>query len=153
MKKIKTIEAVAAYKTLKALKTTSLNEETMMSIWKNMKALRGISETYDKDIEEAQTSLKDDKLEEMQKKLEKCRDLENKAKDGYLYTKEDNALFVEVNTYFAEYRKKTEDYFKQLSDAEVEVEITEIEDAELLKAIKASELSFSDMEMLGVISK
>lgn len=153
MKKIKTIEAVSAYKTLKALKTTSLNEETMMSIWKNMKALRGISETYDKDIEEAQTSLKDDKLEEMQKKLEKCRDLENKAKDGYLYTKEDNDLFVEVNTYFAEYRKKTEDYFKQLSDAEVEVEITEIEDAELLKAIKASELSFSDMEMLGVISK
>lgn len=153
MKKIKTIEAVNAYRTLKALKTTSLNEETMMSIWKNMKALRGISETYDKDIEEAQTSLKDDKLEEMQKKLEKCRDLENKAKDGYLYTKEDNDLFVEVNTYFAEYRKKTEDYFKQLSDAEVEVEITEIDDAELLKAIKASELSFSDMEMLGVISK
>lgn len=153
MKKIKTIEAVNAYRTLKALKTTSLNEETMMSIWKNMKALRGISETYDKDIEEAQTSLKDDKLEEMQKKLEKCRDLENKAKDGYLYTKEDNDLFVEVNTYFAEYRKKTEDYFKQLSDAEVEVEITEIEDTELLKAIKASELSFSDMEMLGVISK
>lgn len=153
MKKIKTIEAVNAYRTLKALKTTSLNEETMMSIWKNMKALRGISETYDKDIEEAQTSLKGDKLEEMQKKLEKCRDLENKAKDGYLYTKEDNDLFVEVNTYFAEYRKKTEDYFKQLSDAEVEVEITEIEDTELLKAIKASELSFSDMEMLGVISK
>ena len=153
MKKIKTIEAVNAYKTLKALKTTSLNEETMMSIWKNMKALRGISETYDKDIEEAQTSLKDDKLEEMQKKLEKCRDLENKAKDGYLYTKEDNDLFVEVNTYFAEYRKKTEDYFKQLSDAEVEMEITEIEDTELLKAIKASGLSFSDMEMLGVISK
>lgn len=153
MKKIKTIEAVNAYRTLKALKTTSLNEETMMSIWKNMKALRGISETYDKDIEEAQTSLKDDKLEEMQKKLEKCRDLENKAKDGYLYTKEDNDLFVEVNTYFAEYRKKTEDYFKQLSDAEVEAEITEIEDTELLKAIKASELSFSDMEMLGVISK
>lgn len=153
MKKIKTIEAVNAYRTLKALKTTSLNEETMMSIWKNMKALRGISETYDKDIEEAQTSLKDDKLEEMQKKLEKCRDLENKAKDGYLYTKEDNDLFVEVNTYFAEYRKKTEDYFKQLSDAEVEVEIIEIEDAELLKAIKASELSFSDMETLGVICK
>lgn len=153
MKKIKTIEAVNAYRTLKALKTTSLNEETMMSIWKNMKALRGISETYDKDIEEAQTSLKDDKLEEMQKKLEKCRDLENKAKDGYLYTKEDNDLFVEVNTFFAEYRKKTEDYFKQLSDAEVEVEIIEIEDAELLKAIKASELSFSDMETLGVICK
>lgn len=153
MKKIKTIEAVAAYKTLKGFKTSSLSEETMLAVWKNMKALRGISETYDKDIEEAQTSLKDDKLEEMQKKLEKCRDLENKAKDGYLYTKEDNDLFVEVNTYFAEYRKKTEDYFKQLSDAEVEVEITEIEDAELLKAIKASELSFSDMEMLGVISK
>lgn len=153
MKKIKTIEAVAAYKTLKALKTSSMSDDAAMRVWKNMKALRSVADTYDKDVEEAQTSLKDDKLEEMQKKLEKCRDLENKAKDGYLYTKEDNDLFVEVNTYFAEYRKKTEDYFKQLSDAEVEVEITEIEDAELLKAIKASELSFSDMEMLGVISK
>lgn len=66
---------------------------------------------------------------------------------------EDNDLFTEVNTYFAEFRKKTEEYFKQLSDAEVDMEITEIDDTELLKAIKASELSFDDMENLGVISK
>lgn len=153
MKKIKTIEAVNAYKTLKKLKTSSLSEETMMAVWKNMKALRSISETYDKDIEEAQNSLKDDKLEEMQKKLEKCRELENKAKDGYSYTKADNDLFTEVNTYFAEFRKKTEEYFKQLSDAEVDTEITDIDDTELLKAIKASDLSFDDMETLCVVSK
>ena len=37
MKKIKTIEAVAAYKTLKALKTSSMSDDAAMRVWKNMK--------------------------------------------------------------------------------------------------------------------
>ena len=34
MKKIKTIEAVAAYKTLKALKTSSMSDDAAMRVWK-----------------------------------------------------------------------------------------------------------------------
>ena len=74
MKKIKTIEAVNAYKTLKGFKTSSLSEETMLAVWKNMKALRSIADTFDKDKEEAQESLKDDKFEEMQGKLKTAQE-------------------------------------------------------------------------------
>jgi hypothetical protein len=65
MKKIKTIEAVVAYRTLKALKTSSMSDDAAMRVWKNMKALRQVADTYDKDVEEAQQSLKDDKFEEI----------------------------------------------------------------------------------------
>ena len=88
MKKIKTIEAVNAYKTLKGLKTSSLSEETMLAVWKNMKALRSIADTFDKDKEEAQDSLKDDKFEEMQDKLKTAQENERKMKnEGYTYTR------------------------------------------------------------------
>lgn len=154
MKKIKTIEAVNAYKTLKNLKTSALSEEEAMKVWKDMKALRSISETYDKDIEEAQETLKDDKLEEMQKKLQQCQDLEKKRnEDGYELTKEDTDLFGEVNAYFIDQKKKTEEYFKELAEKEVEVELQEVEEKELFKACKDGGLKFSDMEMLEVVSK
>lgn len=154
MKKIKTIEAVDAYRTLKALKTSSMSDDAAMRVWKNMKALRQVADTYDKDVEEAQQSLKDDKFEEMQCKLQECQQLEQKhANEGYEYTKDDSAKFAEVNEYFFNHKQKIEKYFKELADKEVEVEITEVEEAELLKAIKACEKSFDDMEMLACICK
>lgn len=154
MKKIKTIEAVDAYRTLKALKTSSMSDDAAMRVWKNMKALRQVADTYDKDVKEAQESLKDDKFEEMQGKLKTAQENERKMKEeGYTYTKEDTDLLQEVNAYFAAFGKKTMEYFNELADKEVEVEITEVEEAELLKAIKACEKSFDDMEMLACICK
>ena len=108
MKKIKTIEAVAAYRTLKALKTSSMSDDAAMRVWKNMKALRHVADTYDKDVEEAQESLKDDKFEEMQLKLQECQQLEQKhANEGYEYTKDYSAKFAEVNEYFFNQKQKT----------------------------------------------
>lgn len=152
MKKIKTIEAVNAYKTLKGFKTSSLSEETMLAVWKNMKALRSIADTYDKDVEEAQESLKDDKFEEMQRKLQECQQLEQKhADEGYEYTKDDSAKFAEVNQYFFNQKQKTEKYFKELADKEVEVSIEAVDEKELFKAAKDCGLKFADMETLDVV--
>ena len=152
MKKIKTIEAVAAYKTLKALKTSSMSDDAALRVWKNMKALRSITATYDKDVEEAQESLKDDKFEEMQRKLQECQQLEQKyADEGYEYTKEDSAKFAEVNEYFYNQKQKTEKYFKDLANAEVEVAIEEVDEKELFKAAKDCGLKFADMESLEVV--
>ena len=154
MKKIKTIEAVKAYNTLKELKTSSMSDETMMNVWKDMKALRPVAETYNKDVEEAQNTLKDDKMEEMQGKLQKAQENERKAKsEDYQYTDEDITLLNEVNEYFTAYRQKTEKYFQELADTEVEVEIVEVEDTELLKALKSGEKNFETMETLACISK
>ena len=152
MKKIKTIEAVNAYKTLKGFKTSSLSEETMLAVWKNMKALRHVADTYDKDVEEAQESLKDDKFEEMQRKLQECQQLEQKhADEGYEYTKDDSAKFAEVNEYFFNQKQKTEKYFSDLANAEVEVAIEAVDEKELFKAAKDCGLKFADMETLDVV--
>lgn len=152
MKKIKTIEAVNAYKTLKGFKTSSLSEETMLAVWKNMKALRHVADTYDKDVEEAQESLKDDKFEEMQRKLQECQQLEQKhADDDYEYTKDDSAKFAEVNEYFFNQKQKTEKYFSDLANAEVEVAIEAVDEKELFKAAKDCGLKFADMETLDVV--
>ena len=152
MKKIKTIEAVNAYKTLKGFKTSSLSEETMLAVWKNMKALRHVADTYDKDVEEAQESMKDDKFEEMQRKLQECQQLEQKHSDeGYEYTKDDSAKFAEVNEYFFNQKQKTEKYFSDLANAEVEVAIEDVDEKELFKAAKDCGLKFADMESLEVV--
>ena len=152
MKKIKTIEAVAAYKTLKAMKTSSMNDDAAMRVWKNMKALRHVADTYDKDVEEAQESLKDDKFDGMQRKLQECQQLEQKHTDeGYEYTKEDSAKFAEVNEYFFNQKQKTEKYFSDLADKEVEVAIEEVDEKELFKAAKDCGLKFADMESLEAV--
>lgn len=152
MKKIKTFEAVAAYKTLKALKTSSMSDDAAMRVWKNMKALRQVADTYDKDVEEAQQSLKDDKFEEMQCKLQECQQLEQKhANEGYEYTKDDSAKFAEVNEYFFNQKQKTEKYFSDLANAEVEVAIKDVDEKELFKAAKDCGLKFADMESLEVV--
>ena len=143
MKKIKTIEAVAAYKTMKALKTSSMSDDAAMRVWKNMKALRHVADTYDKDVEEAQESLKDDKFEEMQRKLQECQQLEQKhADDDYEYTKDDSAKFAEVNEYFFNQKQKTEKYFSDLANAKVEVAIEDVDEKELFKAAKDCGLKF-----------
>lgn len=152
MKKIKTIEAVAAYRTLKSLKTSSMSDDAAMRVWKTMKALRSVADTYDKDVEEAQESLKDDKFEEMQRKLQECQQLEQKHTDeGYEYSKDDSAKFAEVNEYFYNQKQKTEKYFKDLANAEVDVSIEEVDEKELFKAAKDCGLKFADMESLEVV--
>ena len=152
MKKIKTIEAVVAYRTLKALKTSSMSDDAAMRVWKNMKALRQVADTYDKDVEEAQESLKDDKFNEMQLMLQECQQLEQKhTDDGYEYTKDDSAKFAEVNQYFFNQKQKTEKYFADLANAEVEVSIEEVDEKELFKAAKDCGLKFADMESLEVV--
>ena len=152
MKKIKTIEAVGCYRTLKALKTSSMSDDASLRVWKNMKALRHVADTYDKDVEEAQESLKDDKFEEMQRKLQECQQLEQKHSDeGYEYTKEDSSKFAEVNEYFFNHKQKTEKYFADIANAEVEVAIEEVEEKELFKAAKDCGLKFADMENLEVV--
>ena len=57
--KVKTIKAVEAYRALKTLKVGCINDDAMLAVWRNLKALRPISENYDKDIEEVRTTLQD----------------------------------------------------------------------------------------------
>ena len=79
--KIKTIKAVEAYRTLKMLKVAGMSDEAMLAVWKNLKALRPVSEAYDKDIEEVRATLQDEDFEKMQQRVKEAQELERRAKE------------------------------------------------------------------------
>lgn len=147
--KTKTIRAVEAYKILKELKVAGMSDEAMLAVWKNLKALRPICEAYDKDVEEVHTTLQDDEFETMQQRVVKAQELERKVKEEARDMNEaEKREIVEINTWFAAWNKKGEEYFKSLSEKEVEVTIELLDATELLKAFKGSDKTFEDAEKL-----
>ena len=82
MVKIKTIDAVNAYEALKSLKLSTIDDDTMINIWRNIKMLRKISEEYKKDIEDSRNAINDDEFNNMQQRLHFARIREEKVKNG-----------------------------------------------------------------------
>lgn len=145
--KVETIKAVEAYRALKALKVSSMSDEAMLAVWKNLKALRPISETYDKDIEEVRATLQDVEFEKMQQRVKEAQEVERKVKeDARELTEAEKQEIAEINAWFAAWNKKGQEYFKSLSEKVVEVDINPLDAAELLKAFKGSERTFEDAE-------
>ena len=152
--KVKTIKAVEAYRALKTLKVAGMSDEAMLAVWKNLKALRPISETYDKDIEEVRATLQDEEFEKMQQRVKEAQELERKVKEEARDMNEaEKREIVEINTWFAAWNKKGEEYFKELAEKEVKVDVVEFEAEELLKAFKASDKTFEEVEKLSWLTK
>ena len=152
--KIKTIKAVEAYRTLKMLKVGSMSDEAMLAVWKNLKALRPISETYDKDIEEVRATLQDEDLEKMQQRVKEAQEVERRAKEEARdMTEAEKREIAEINAWFAAWNKKGEEYLKELAEKEVKVDIVEIDVEELLKAFKMSDHTFEEVEKLAWMTK
>ena len=152
--KIKTIKAVEAYRTLKMLKVGSMSDEAMLAVWKNLKALRPISETYDKDIEEVRATLQDEDFEKMQQRVKEAQEVERRAKEEVRdMTDAEKREIAEINAWFAAWNKKGEEYLKELAEKEVKVDIVEIDVEELLKAFKMSDHTFEEVEKLAWMTK
>nr|DAI28397.1 MAG TPA: hypothetical protein [Caudoviricetes sp.] len=147
--KVKTIKAVEAYRALKALKVGGMSNEAMLAIWKDLKVLRPIAEAYDKDIEEVRATLQDEEFEKMQQRVKEAQELERRAKEEVRsMTDAEKQEISEINTWFAAWNKKGEEYLKSLAEKEVEVKIDPLDAAELLKAYKGSDRTFEDAEKL-----
>ena len=147
--KVKTIKAVEAYRALKTLKVSGMCDEAMLAVWKNLKALRPVSETYDKDIEEVRATLEDAEFEKMQQRVKEAQEVERRAKEEVRgMTAAEKCEIAEINAWFAAWNKKGQEYFKSLSEKVVEVDINPLDAAELLKAFKGSERTFEDAEKL-----
>ena len=152
--KIKTIKAVEAYRTLKMLKVGSMSDEAMLAVWKNLKALRPISETYDKDIEEVRATLQDEDFEKMQQRVKEAQEVERRAKEEARdMTEAEKREIAEINAWFTAWNKKGEEYLKELAEKEVKVDIVEIDVEELLKAFKMSDHTFEEVEKLAWMTK
>ena len=147
--KVKTIKAVEAYRALKALKVSSMSDDAMLAVWKNLKVLRPIAEAYDKDIEEVRATLQDEEFEKMQQRVKEAQELERRAKEEVRdMTAAEEQEISEINAWFAAWNKKGEEYLKSLAEKEVEVKIDPLDAAELLKAYKGSDRTFEDAEKL-----
>ena len=152
--KVKTIKAVEAYRALKALKVGGMSNEAMLAIWKDLKVLRPIAEAYDKDIEEVRATLQDEEFEKMQQRVKEAQELERRAKEDVRgMTDAEKQEISEINTWFAAWNKKGEEYLKSLAEKEVEVKIDPLDAAELLKAYKGSDRTFEDAEKLDWLTK
>ncbi len=152
--KIKTIKAVEAYRTLKMLKVAGMSDEAMLAVWKNLKALRPVSETYDKDIEEVRATLQDAEFEKMQQRVKEAQEVERKVKgEARELTEAEKREIAEINSWFAAWNKKGQEYFKELAEKEVKVDIVEIDVEELLKAFKMSDHTFEEVEKLAWMTK
>ena len=152
--KIKTIKAVEAYRTLKMLKVGSMSDEAMLAVWKNLKALRPVSETYDKDIEEVRATLQDEDFEKMQQRVKEAQEVERRAKEEARdMTEAEKREIAEINAWFAAWNKKGEEYLKELAEKKVKVDIVEIDVEELLKAFKMSDHTFEEVEKLAWMTK
>ena len=147
--KTKTIRAVEAYKILKELKVAGMSDEAMLAVWKNLKALRPVSEAYDKDVEEMRTTLQDKEFEAMQQRVVKAQEVERRAKEEDRdMTEVEKREIAEINAWFAAWNKKGEEYLKSLAEKEVEVTVEQLDAVELLKAFKGSDKTFEDAEKL-----
>ena len=152
--KVKTIKAVEAYRALKTLKVGGMSDDAMLAVWKNLKALRPVSETYDKDIEEVRATLQDEEFEKMQQRVKEAQELERRAKEEVRdLTAAEKQEIAEINAWFAAWNKKGEEYFKELAEKEVKVDIDSLDATELLKAFKGSDRTFEDAEKLDWLTK
>lgn len=147
MVKIKTVDAVNAYEALKSLKLSTIDDDMMINIWRNIKMLRKITEEYKKDIEDSRNVINDDEFDKMQNRLHIARIREEKVKNGeYTLTNEDRNDVNEINEYFAKYSAKVEKFNKEIDDKEVSLDIIKITDNDFLKVLKANDKDFSYME-------
>ena len=149
---IKTIEAVLAYKQLKDIKVNKLNDETMLAIWKDIRVLRKVAEEYDKDVKEASNSLQDDEFKSMQKRLIEAQRRSAQSSDEEM-TEDEKKDVIEINSYFEDFNKKGETYFKELADKEIELELELVDSSEILKALKGADKTLESAIELEFIMK
>ena len=152
--KIKTIQAVNAYNILKDFKVSNLNEDSIISLWSDLKLFRPIADEYNKTVEDTKKTLQDDKYNEMVQRVKVAQERESKVNtEGYVMTEDDIKDTKEINEYFAEFNKKGNEYFKSLEDTEIDLDIKTISNEELIKVMKETNNGFETMLKLDFITE
>ena len=152
--KVETIKVVNAYKALKEMKVSDMSDDEMVAVWDNLKSFRKVSENYDKDVSDRNTSLIDDKVKEMSERRNKALQLENEEKAGkYKRTPKDIQEVQELNMYFNSFNSKYNKAMKDLADQKVEVTVSKIDSKEFIKAFKQSSKTMGEIMDLEWLTK
>lgn len=143
---MKTIEAVRAYKIMKASKLTKMDDADKMKFIKAMRVLRPIAEEYDKDLEDGRNTLLDDKYEEAQQKGAKHNEaIANKTQDGLLSFSE----LKELNDYFKKNEKDLNELIKELNEKEITITIGRLNEAAFEKLVASNDMNGDDLVALS----
>ena len=152
--KVETIKVVNAYKALKEMKVSDMSDDEMVAVWDNLKSFRKVSENYDKDVSDRNTSLIDDKVKEMSERRNKALQLENDEKAGkYKRTSKDIQEVQELNMYFNSFNAKYNKAMKDHADQKVEVTVSKIDSKEFIKAFKQSGKTMGEIMDLEWLTK
>lgn len=151
---IRVILAVNAYSVIKDLKLSDISDENLTKIWHDLKVLRPVAESYQKDVEAARKTLEDDTYKKMQHRAQKCVELDKKVEKGDAEkTDADRAEEVEVNKYFIAYNERGRKYFEDLANAEVSIELQKVPEKDILKVLQTNKLTFADMDKISIITE
>ncbi len=148
---IQTIMAVNAYRILNSLKTGQMNDETLKTIWDDIKNFRPIAETYDKKISMTVQELQNEEFMGMQARLQTLN--QKKSQEGYTITEEDKTESNLLNTYFNNLDIEAKQRFNKLSEEMVGPDFEKIDTQEFLKVIKNSDLKMEAVTALSWLLK
>jgi transcriptional regulator of heat shock response len=150
MVKIKTVDAVKGYNELKTLKLSTIDDDIMLNIWRNIKTLRKVAEEYKKDIEDSRNAINDGEYDDMQQRLFRAKRREEEVKNGErVLTAEEIKDVDEINKYFAVYADKVKIFSKEIEEKEIDIDIVKISDENFLKVLKANGKDFDFMEQFS----
>jgi hypothetical protein len=152
MTKVKQSNAVSAYNVLKQIKTKELPAEVALAIWKNVKSLKPTATSYEDSIKDAKESLKSDNDAEMETLLKELQEKETKEAAGtYTFTRTDNENRIKVTQYYVEAQNKINKFIKELDNKEIEVELTELKEEDIVKAIVGTDFNIGVLELIDFL--
>lgn len=142
--KIKTIKVVNAYRALKDIKLSNASDDVLLSMWKNINALKPIADKYDNDLKLAEDTLKDDKFNKMQERARQVQEQGNKRIEEL--SSDERKNIDEINDFFLNHQNKLNKQVEALSEVEVDIDVNYINEKDLLSIlIKDNSKTLNDM--------
>ena len=114
---MKTSKIVSVYKTMNDSKLTKMEDADKFKVIKALRAIKPISEGYEEFVKLTHEKLKDDKMEEMQKKAQHWQEMQSQGKEVE-YSFEERK---ELNEYFQNFNNTIEKLMKEEGDKENEL--------------------------------
>lgn len=145
--KATTSDVVIAYNVLAACKLTKMSDTEKFAVIKAMRAIRPIKKEYDENVKLINEKLRDDRTEEMEKKIKKTIERQNTLKaraekENVEYTSllsaEDRKEIQETNEYIMKKQEAANKYIDDLESVEVELCFDKLSDSAFSKLLESN---------------
>lgn len=136
---MKTSKIVSVYKTMNDSKLTKMEDADKFKVIKALRAIKPISEGYEEFVKLTYEKLKDDKMEEMQKKAQHWQEMQSQGKEVE-YSFEERK---ELNEYFQNFNNTIEKLMKEEGDKENELTYDKLSEDAFGKYIASNDFNVS----------